>query len=86
MVLTQAAPGERLVFTGGLGPLAFMGVTGSLVVTFAKAASGTHVKLTYSVGGFDPDGFSALSKAVDGVWTGQFARYQAFANTGKPAN
>lgn len=83
MVLMQSAPGDRLVFTGGMGPLAFMGVAGTLVVNFSKSPTGTHVKLTYSIGGFDPDGFKGLSKAVDGVWMSQLSRYQAFANTGK---
>lgn len=82
--IVQAAPGERLVMSGGLGPLAFMGVTGALTVTFAKTEHGTHVKLSYAVGGFDPGEFKALSKGVDGVWTTQVARYQAFANGGKP--
>ena len=46
----QAAPGERLVFTGGPGPLAFMAVSGSLTVIFAKVEQGTHVKISYTVG------------------------------------
>jgi uncharacterized protein YndB with AHSA1/START domain len=84
MSVKQAAPGERLVLAGGLGPLAFMGVNGALTVTFEKAAQGTHVKLTYAVGGFDPGEFKTLSKAVDGVLTAQLARYVSYVNTGKP--
>lgn len=82
--VAQAAPGERLVFTGGLGPLAFMGVAGSMTVTFTKAQQGTHVKVTYAVGGFDPGRFRDLSKAVDEVIGGQLARFANFSNTGKP--
>ncbi len=84
MTVTQAAPAARIVMTGGLGPLAYMGVNGSLAVTFAKTAQGTHVKLGYVVGGFDEGEFKIMSKAVDGVWTAQLARYASYANTGKP--
>jgi uncharacterized protein YndB with AHSA1/START domain len=84
LTITQSAPGERLVLTGGLGPLAYMGVNGALTISFAKTAQGTHVKLSYAVGGFDPGEFKVMSKAVDGVWTAQLARYQRFANSGQP--
>jgi hypothetical protein len=84
MTVAQAAPGSRLVLNGGLGPLAYMGVNGALTVSFAKSATGTHVKIAYAVGGFDADNFKTLSQAVDGVWTSQLARYQRFMNTGKP--
>lgn len=84
MHVAQAAPGMRLVLAGGLGPLAFMGVNGALTVTFEKTAQGTHVKLAYAVGGFDPGEFKTMSKAVDGVLTAQLARYVSYINTGKP--
>ncbi|MEQ1753096.1 MAG: SRPBCC domain-containing protein [Micropepsaceae bacterium] len=84
LTVSQAAPGARLVLNGGLGPLAYMGVNGALTVGFAKTATGTHIKLGYAVGGFDADEFKTMSKAVDGVWTVQFARYVSYANTGKP--
>lgn len=84
MSISQSAPGERLVLTGGLGPLAFMGVNGALTVTFAKTAQGTHLKLDYAVGGFDAGEFKVMSKAVDGVWTAQLARYVSLVNSGKP--
>lgn len=80
----QADIGERLVLRGGLGPLAFMGVSGSLVVTFEPAPKGTHVNLAYAVGGFDPAEFRAMSRAVDGVLAAQVTRYAAYVNTGKP--
>jgi uncharacterized protein YndB with AHSA1/START domain len=84
LTITHSAPGERLVLTGGLGPLAFMGVNGALTISFEKTAQGTRVKLRYAVGGFDPGEFKVMSKAVDGVWTAQLARYQRFANSGQP--
>ena len=84
LAVTQAVPGQRLVLTGGLGPLAYMGVNGALTVSFAKSAQGTHLKLNYAVGGFDAGEFREMSQAVDGVWTSQLARYVSFVNSGKP--
>lgn len=77
--VTQVQPGQMLMFAGGLGPLAFMGVSGSLVVSFSPKDSGTHVRMSYSVGGYDPDGFTQLPAAVDGVLQEGFNRYAAFA-------
>lgn len=75
MSVAQAAPGQRLVFHGGLGPLHFMGATGAMTVNFAKADAGTKVTLRYSVTGYDPDQFEKLAPAVDGVLAEQFANY-----------
>ena len=75
MTVAQAVPGSRLVLTGGLGPLGRMGVSGTMTVSFSRTSTGTRVRLDYAVGGFDPDGFVQLSKAVDGVLAGQFKRY-----------
>jgi uncharacterized protein YndB with AHSA1/START domain len=79
MTVAQAVPGSRLVLSGGLGPLGRMGVSGTMTVTFSKAPTGTRVKLDYAVGGFDPDGFAQLAKAVDGVLAGQLQRYGKMA-------
>ena len=84
LTVLQAAPGARLVLSGGLGPLAYMGVNGALTVSFTKTPAGTHVRLGYAVGGFDADEFRTMSKAVDGVWAAQLARYVSYASTGKP--
>ena len=84
MELVQAAPGARLVFSGGLGPLSFMGVAGSMIVKFTATKTGTIVTLTYDVGGRDSGDFEKISSAVDGVLAEQFARYRSFAATGKP--
>jgi hypothetical protein len=75
MTVTQAVPGNRLVLSGGLGPLGRMGVSGTMTVSFSGTSAGTRVRLDYAVGGFDPDGFAKLSNAVDNVLAGQFQRY-----------
>ncbi|MDQ3115195.1 MAG: ATPase [Verrucomicrobiota bacterium] len=84
MTVVHANPAAMLVFNGGLGPLQFMGVAGSVQVTFKAKDSGTHVSVVYSVGGYDPDGFKEISKAVDAVLAQQVKRYGGFASTGKP--
>jgi hypothetical protein len=84
MTVEQAAPGARLVFSGGLGPLAFMGANGHMIVSIQAKGTGSHVKMTYAVGGHDPKNFKAISKAVDGVLDEAFKRYANYASTGKP--
>jgi uncharacterized protein YndB with AHSA1/START domain len=84
MTVEQAAPGARLVFSGGLGPLAFMGATGHMSVNIQAKATGSRVKLTYAVGGHEPKKFKDIAKAVDGVLDEAFKRYVNYASTGKP--
>lgn len=84
MTVEQAAPGARLVFSGGLGPLAFMGANGHMIVAIQPKGTGSSVKLTYAVGGHDPKKFKDLAKAVDGVLGEGFQRYTNYASTGKP--
>ena len=43
MEVVHAAPGSMLVFSGGLGPLQFMGVAGSMTVSFQNANGVTTV-------------------------------------------
>jgi len=84
MEVIHAAPGGMLVFSGGLGPLQFMGVAGSMTVSFKPGEGTTTVTLRYDVGGRDDKNFEDISKGVDGVIAEQFARYAKFAATGKP--
>ena len=84
MEIVHAAPGQTLVLTGDLGPLAFMGVSGAMVISFAKKGEATHVSLNYSAGGYDPKEFKEMAKAVDGVIGIQFKRYSNLVSTGKP--
>lgn len=75
--VAYADPGKMLIFRGGLGPLLFMGANGAMTVKFVHLDEGTHVTLTYAVGGYDPGGWGDLSKAVDGVLAEQFRSYLA---------
>jgi len=84
MEIVHAAPGETLVLSGGLGPLAFMGVSGAMAIRFQKMYHMTRVTMEYSVGGFDAAGFKGMAKAVDGVLDIGFKRYSNFVSTGQP--
>jgi hypothetical protein len=84
MELIHAAPGGMLVFSGGLGPLQFMGVSGSMSVSFKETKGQTTVTLRYDVGGRDDKNFEDISKGVDAVLGEQFARYAKVASGAKP--
>lgn len=84
MTVEQAAPGARLVFSGGLGPLAYMGVAGHMTVSIEAKGTGSHVKLTYAIGGHDAKDFKDIAGGVDGVLAEAFKRYTNYASTGTP--
>jgi hypothetical protein len=73
-------PGKLLRLTGGLGPLQSLAVAGSLTWSFTPIAHGTRIELTYSVGGYSPDGFGDIAPAVDEVLSDQLRRLAAFAD------
>lgn len=84
MVVVRAMPGKTLVLSGGLGPLQSMGVAASLTVEFGASANGTSVTWQYAVGGYDPGGFTELSKGVDGVLGAALERYRKVASGETP--
>jgi uncharacterized protein YndB with AHSA1/START domain len=75
---------ERLVLSGGLGPLGPEGVAGSMLVTVKPSGTGTALTLTYTVGGFSSMPFERLAPAVDGVLGVQVGRLKRLAETGRP--
>lgn len=83
MTVVHANPGAMLVLSGGLGPLQFMGVAGSMTLKFTAQGKGTRVTLDYAVGGYDVDDFKEISKGVDAVLGEQIKRYARFASTDK---
>ncbi len=84
MTVVHANPVALLVLSGGLGPLQFMGVAGSMKISCEARDKGTHVTLVYAVGGYDSDNFKNIPKAVDSVLNEQMTRYAKFDSTGKP--
>lgn len=63
----------KLVLQGGLGPLQSMPVQAVMTITLKPVEGGTELTVTYAVGGYNPDGFEALSKGVDWVLGQQFS-------------
>lgn len=77
--VVYAAPGEAMRFSGGLGPLQEMAVSGAMTVTFEADGPSTKVTMTYAVGGYAPNGLAALAPIVDGVLGAQMLRYREVA-------
>ena len=82
-VIHASAPGE-LMLQGGLGPLASLGVTGAMEWTLTERAGGTHLEVTYNVGGFVPGGLAPLAPMVDQVVAIQVKRFKTYVETGRP--
>lgn len=77
--VVYAAPGSALRFSGGLGPLQEMAVSGAMQIAFEADGSSTTVTMTYAVGGYAPNGLGPLAPIVDGVLGQQMLRYREFA-------
>ena len=85
--IVYSQPGTAIRFTGGLGPLQQMGVSGALTVTFTKTDGKTVVELEYNVSGRNDQGLDKFAAAVDNVITAQlqsFARHSKSKSNGKP--
>jgi uncharacterized protein YndB with AHSA1/START domain len=77
-------PPRALRLSGALGPLQASAVLGTLTWTLAEAEGGTHLELTYAVGGFMEGGFEGIAPAVRTVLAGQMSRLQRYVETGDP--
>lgn len=67
MTTVHAAPGQKLVLNGGLGPLQSSGASGAMTIVLAEKDGATTVTLTYDVGGYFKGGLDKLAAPVDGV-------------------
>jgi hypothetical protein len=67
MAVTFVNPGVMLRFTGGLGPLGLMGVSGNMTWEFEDVDGGTRMTWAYAVGGYMDGGLDSIAPAVDGV-------------------
>jgi hypothetical protein len=65
--VVYVAPGKALRLRGALGPFQGLAVEGSLTWSVKSNANGTDISVSYAVGGYNKDGFDALSKAADHV-------------------
>lgn len=84
MRVVQARPNELLRMTGGLGPLQASGVAGAMSWRLSPALGTTKLELTYSVGGYIPDGFQGIAPAVESMLGEQVDRLKRYVETGAP--
>lgn len=77
MTTVHAAPGQKLVLSGALGPLQTSGATGALTVLLAEKDGKTTVTVTYDVGGYLKGGLDKWAGPVDGVIGQQVAGLKA---------
>ncbi len=77
MQVAYADPGKGLILRGAMGPLLFMGAIGALTAKFEHKDEGTHVTLTFTVGGYDPAGWKELPALVDKVLAEQLGHFVA---------
>jgi len=73
-------PGERIVLTGGLGPLLFEATSGVMDVTATKTGTGSRLTINYRVAGFARGNGTAMALAVDQVLREQTERLRAYAS------
>jgi uncharacterized protein YndB with AHSA1/START domain len=85
MEVVMAAPGERLVMIGALGPLQPLAVTGSMTIQLSLVEGGTKLEMTYAVAGYFPAGMNTWAAPVDGILTEQFTRLKNYVEHGDPA-
>lgn len=74
-------PGKRLVMSGGLGPLLFQGVAGTMDVTFTQKGKDTTVTIDYRVAGFARSDADKNAAPVDRVLAAAAERYAAYARS-----
>ncbi len=73
-------PGERIVLTGGLGPLLFEAVSGVMDVTATKTGTGSRMTINYRAAGFARGNGTEMALAVDQVLREQAERLRAYAS------
>lgn len=84
MEVVYFAPGERLVMSGGLGPLQPLAVTGSLTIQLVPSGGGTRLDLVYAVTGYLAAGMNTWAAPADGMLTEQFTRLKNLIERGAP--
>lgn len=82
MEVVTAAPGEKLVMLGALGPLQPLAVTGAMTFLLTPDGGGTKLVLTYAVGGYSPNGLNTWAAPVDAVLTEQVTRLKNYVEHG----
>lgn len=79
-------PGNKLIMSGGLGPLMPMGVSGALTFDFVGSESGTKIRLTYNVTGASHQQLDRIATPVNGVLAIQLDRLKQHLDSKIPAS
>ena len=79
MSTVYAAPGQKLVLSGALGPMQSSGATGALTFVLAEKDGQTTVTVTYDVGGYFRGGLDKIAGGVDMVLGQQVVGLKAAA-------
>jgi uncharacterized protein YndB with AHSA1/START domain len=82
----HAAPGKRIVLSGGFGTLQNLAVAGSMQIQLSPAEGGTKLELTYAVAGYLAKGMNTWAAPVDRVLGEQFTRFKSYVETGNPVS
>ena len=80
MRVAVVQPNERIVMTGGLGPLLYQAANGVMEVKFERVAGGSKVTMVYRAAGFAKADAQKMAPLVDAVLGEQMKRYRAFAD------
>jgi hypothetical protein len=73
-------PGERIVLTGGLGPLLFEATSGVMSVRALPIKSGSQLVINYRAAGFARANGTEMALGVDSVLREQVERLRVFAS------
>jgi uncharacterized protein YndB with AHSA1/START domain len=82
--VTYVQPDERIVLTGGLGPLLYEATAGVMDVKVERIAGGSRVTMNYRAAGFAKGGAEKLAPLVDQVLGDQMKRFRVYAAGGAP--
>jgi uncharacterized protein YndB with AHSA1/START domain len=80
MRVAMVQPGERIVLTGGLGPLLFEATSGVMAVRAIKTPTGSQLVINYRAAGFARANGTEMALGVDKVLREQVERLRVFAS------
>ena len=84
MTVLYVDPNKTIRFSGGLGPLQEMAVSGVMTVDFMEEGGRTKVLFKYAISGRAALELDKVAPLVDRVLVEQMNRFESFVDTGKP--
>ena len=82
MRVAVVQPNQRIVMTGGLGPVLYEAAAGVMDVRFERIAGGSKINMSYRAAGFARGGADKLAPVVDKVLGEQLRRFRDYAAHG----